>query len=110
MKKKTIALSLSLSLLLSAGVWADMKKPEYRVTDMKTHRVMFLEGIHHGHIVSHHRDMRYCHFKGDKITHLTTHRSGIITGVKDQGTTEVMMPSGRYMQYQYVTFKIKPMR
>ncbi|MFZ4077306.1 MAG: hypothetical protein ACOYKA_04895 [Legionellaceae bacterium] len=88
-----------------------MHGPDYKVTDMHHGQVKFLDGIDKGHKVSDDGDMKYghCYLKGDKITNLHTQKSGIIKGVKDQGTMDVMTPNGHTVRYQYVTFKVKPL-
>lgn len=101
------------------GVRHAMSGPDYLVTDKDTGLTKEFEGIDckhnhkHRHVISHHSDYMTMHKKemmGDKITNMRTHRSGIITGIKDQGTMEVMYPNGRSVQYQYVTFKVKPVK
>ena len=88
-----------------------MMEPDYVVTDKSDHKVKYLDGIENGRVVSdegnriHSKDC----LKGDKITNLKTQKSGIIKGVKDQGTMEVTMPNGKTVRYQYVTFKVKPL-
>lgn len=90
----------------------DGNKPDYMVRDKETHDVKFLDGVDKGHRVSHDGNMLYKHecMKGDKITNLHTNRSGIITGVKDHGTMDVMNKDGKVVRYQYVNFKIKPLK
>lgn len=111
------------SLAFSAGVWAnmdnmmldtnwmdDMYQPDYMVTDMDTHRVDYWDGVDKGHEVADDGAMhRYDCVKGDKLTNLHTNKSGIITGVKKQGTMDVMTKSGKTVRYQYVIFKVKPL-
>lgn len=89
----------------------DGNKPDYMVRDKDTHGVTFLDGVDKGHMVSDDGNMMYKHewMKGDKITNLHTNRSGIIKGVKDHGTMDVMTPNGKTVRYQYVNFKIKPL-
>jgi hypothetical protein len=89
----------------------DGNKPDYMVNDRDTRQVKFLDGVDKGKKVSDDGNMLYKHecMKGDKITNLNTKRSGIIKGVKDHGTMDVMMPSGKTVRYQYVNFKIKPL-
>ncbi|MDF1677653.1 MAG: hypothetical protein P1U32_03045 [Legionellaceae bacterium] len=86
--------------------------PEYMVTDADTHQVKFLDGVDKGHKVADDGSMmhNYDCMKGDKLTNLKTHKSGIIKGVKHQGTMDVMTPSGKTVRYQYVTFKVKPVK
>ena len=89
----------------------DGNKPDYMVRDRDTHQVTFLDGLDKGRVMSDDGNMQYKHecMKGDKITNLQTHKSGIIKGVKDHGTMDVMMPNGKTVRYQYVNFKIKPL-
>lgn len=89
----------------------DGNKPDYMVHDKDTHHVEFLDGVDKGHMVFDDGTMMYKHKcrKGDKITNLHTNRSGIIKGVKDHGTMDVMMPNGKTVRYQYVNYKIKPL-
>ncbi|MCH9717978.1 MAG: hypothetical protein K0U24_06375 [Gammaproteobacteria bacterium] len=87
-----------------------MYEPDYMVVDQVDHRVEYLDGVDKGQVVSDegnliHRDD--C-MKGDIITNLHTNKSGIITGVKRQGTMDVMKASGENVRYQYVVFKVKP--
>ena len=109
------------SFALSTAVWAtshdhlswDGKhEADYMVTDSMDHTVKFLDGIDKGHHVSDEGAMHHkmdC-MKGDKITNLHTNKSGIIKGVKHQGTVDVMTPDGKTVRYQYVTFKVKPVK
>ena len=92
--------------------WNDTThEADYLVTDKHHAKVMYLDGLDKGHKVSDWGDMqqRDCYLKGDTITNLHTHKSGVITGVKHQGTMDVMTPSGQTVRYNYVTFKVKPM-
>jgi|GEM_PF-1647773 len=90
----------------------DGNKPDYMVHDKYTHQVKFLDGVDQGRMVSDDGNMQYKHecLKGDKITNLNTNRSGIIKGVKDHGTMDVMMPNGKMVRYQYVNYKISPLK
>ncbi len=87
----------------------DGDKPDYMVHDKYTHQVKFLDGVDQGRMVSDDGSMQYKHecMKGDKITDLNTNRSGIIKGVKDHGTVDVMMPNGKTVRYQYVNYKVQ---
>lgn len=90
--------------------WQMMQGADYMVTDNITHQVKFLDGVDKGHKVADdgvHRHKWDC-MKGDHITNLHTHKSGMITGVKHKGTVDVMKPSGHSVRYQYVIFKVKP--
>lgn len=86
-----------------------IERDKYLVTQ-KHHKVMYLDGIKKGHMVS---DWGWKHDRtylvGDTITNLDTHRSGVITGVKHRGTMDVMTDTGQVVRYQYVTFKVKPL-
>ncbi|MDF1646719.1 MAG: hypothetical protein P1U61_07070 [Legionellaceae bacterium] len=113
------------SLTLSSGIWATsltdltmddwmmnkMNEAEYMVTDSSTDQVKYLDAVNKGHMVSDDGAMKHkfdC-MKGDKITNVQTHKSGIIKGVKHQGTMDVVTPNGKTVRYQYVTFKVKPL-
>lgn len=82
---------------------------EYLISDKYSDNVKIMDGIHNGHKVSSEGNMYVDHhmYKGDKITNLTTNRSGIIKGVKDHGTMDAMGANGKMVRYQYVTFKVK---
>lgn len=87
-----------------------MYEPDYMVVDHVDHRVEYLDGVDKGRMVSDEGNLRHrddC-MKGDRITNLHTNKSGIITGVKRQGTMDVMKASGENVRYQYVVFKVKP--
>ncbi len=89
-----------------------MPEPDYMVTDATMNTVKYLDGVEKGKEVSSEGNMMYsadC-WKGDTITDLKTHRSGVITGIKDQGTMDVVAPSGKTVRYQYVEFTIDPMK
>jgi len=112
------------ALGLSTGVWANMsfdtmnmddwsmKDPDYMVTDSINHTVKWLDGVDQGvpvaddGLVKHPLDC----MEGDTITNLHTHKSGIIKGIKHHGTMDVVMPSGKTVRYEYVTFKVKPIK
>lgn len=87
-----------------------MTEPVYIVTDKTTGTMYGLDGIKCGKVVSDHGNMVMHEQEviGDKITDTRTHRSGVITGIKSQGTMEVVHENGKTVRYQYVTFKIKP--
>jgi hypothetical protein len=84
---------------------------DYLVTDVHHNNSRVLDGINGGRVVYDKGDMMMPvhHFTGDKITNLTTKKSGIITGIKHQGTMDVTTANGKNVRYQYVTFKVKPM-
>ncbi|MCH9756236.1 MAG: hypothetical protein K0U37_03450 [Gammaproteobacteria bacterium] len=89
-----------------------MNDPEYLVTDKDNQKVKFLDGVDKGRMVSDDGAMRNsmdC-MKGDTITNLKTKKSGVIKGVKHQGTMDVVAPSGKTVRYQYVIFKVKPVK
>jgi len=94
------------SLVLSTGVFAGT---EYLVSDAHSDDVKILDGISHGVPVSSSGDMKVNSkvFRGDKITNLSTNKSGIITGIKHKGSMDVMGSNGKTVRYQYVTFKVK---
>ena len=68
-----------------------------------------MDGLKTGRKVCSKGNMKIDHnmYKGDKITDLTTQRSGMITGIKHHGTMDVMGDNGKITRYQYVTFKVK---
>ena len=82
---------------------------EYLVSDAYHDDVKYMDGIKGGHVVQSTGNMMVdpALYKGDKITNLTTNRSGTITGIKHQGTMDVMGTNGKTVRYQYVTFKVK---
>lgn len=88
-----------------------MRDADYLVTDSHHGKVMYLDGVDKCHKVNNvgHTNYNYNDLKGDKLTNLHTNKSGLITGVKDQGTMEVMKANGHTVQYNYVTFKVKPL-
>ena len=94
------------SLVFSTGVFAST---EYLVSDAHSNDVKIMDGISHGVHVSSSGDMMINskEYKGDKITNLSTNKSGIITGIKHQGSMDVMGSNGKTVRYQYVTFKVK---
>jgi hypothetical protein len=125
------------SLVLSAGVWAadpvsdlfettarvaatpihvwqtdGVSEPaDYMVTDATTNTVRYLDGVEQGREVSDQGNTMYdgdC-MKGDTITDLKTNKSGVITGIKEQGTMDVVAPSGNTVRYQYVEFYVNPL-
>lgn len=94
----------------SLGIRHAMSGPTYIVTDKWNGAMYELDGIKCGRVVSdkRHKVMNEDALKGDRITDMRTNRSGIITGIKDQGTMEVTHSNGKTVRYQYVTFKINP--
>ncbi len=94
----------------SLGMRHAMSGPVYIVTDKVTGAMYEMDGIKCGKVVSNKnaRVMDEDALMGDRITDMRTNRSGIITGIKDQGTMEVTHDNGKTVQYQYVTFKIRP--
>ncbi len=90
----------------------DMYEPDYMVVDKDTHHVTYLDGVDKGTEVSSEGNLPYrdgCR-KGDMITDLHTKRTGIITGVKRHGTMDVMKHNGKNVRYQYVIYKVKPVK
>jgi hypothetical protein len=89
--------------------WGEPWNPDYLVEDMKTDAWTYLDGVPMGTKVDDpsyiHKD--YSNYYGDKITDLHTKKSGIITGVKDQGTMDSVTSHGNTVRYEYVIFKIK---
>lgn len=83
--------------------------PEYMISNKHHHDVKWLDGVPHGQQACSKGNMKVDNhlYKGDKITDLTTHRSGTITGVKHHGTMDVMGTNGKVTRYQYITFKVK---
>lgn len=113
------ALSLSTSLWANSnmifdplGVGYAMSGPVYIVTDKVTGAMYEMDGIKCGKVISDngHMVMDEDAVMGDQITDMRTNKSGIITGIKDQGTMEVTHDNGKTVRYQYVTFKIKPVK
>ncbi len=94
----------------SLGMRHAMSGPVYIVTDEVTGAMYEMDGIKCGHVTSSdgNKVMNEDALKGDRITDMRTNRSGIITGIKDQGTMDVTHANGKTVRYQYVTFKIKP--
>lgn len=92
------------------GMHRVMSGPIYIVTDKDTGTMYEMDGIKCGKVVSEESNMVMGEEEliGDKITDTRTNRSGTITGIKEQGTMDVMRPNGKTVRYQYVTFKIKP--
>ena len=88
-----------------------MHGTEYLVSDKHSNDVKIMDGIKNGRHVSSEGNMivDYHMYKGDKITNLSTHRSGTITGIKHHGTMDTMGANGKIVRYQYVTFKVKPL-
>lgn len=82
----------------------------YIVTDTTSGAMYELDGIKCGNVVSTESNMVMDEEEliGDRITDTRTHRSGTITGIKEQGTMEVTHANGKTVRYQYVTFKINP--
>ncbi len=79
----------------------------YMVTDKYNNTVTYLDGVDHGTRVSSsgNKMVDSSSVHGDKITNLKTGHTGVITGIKHQGTMDVMTPNG-VQRYQYVTFKV----
>lgn len=92
------------------GVRHAMSGPVYIITDKMTGTMREMDGIKCGKVISDtgHMVVDEESVVGDTITDMRTHRSGVITGIKSQGTMEVTHKNGKTVQYQYVTFKIHP--
>jgi hypothetical protein len=92
------------------GVHHATSGPEYLIQDKCDGVVYEMDGIANGRVVSDEGNMMFTddEVMGDKITDMKTNRSGVITGIKEQGTMDVMTASGKTVRYQYVTFKVKP--
>lgn len=86
-----------------------MKTPEYLVTNTHQGKSMYLDGLNKGHEVTNQGYVNYDYndLNGNKITDLHTQKSGIIKGVKHQGTMDVMTANGHTVRYNYVVFKVK---
>ncbi len=96
--------------LSDLGMHHAMSGPTYIVTDKDTGTMYEMDGIKCGKVVSDESSMVMDEDEliGDQITDMRTNRSGTITGIKEQGTMEVMHANGKTVRYQYVTFKIHP--
>ena len=88
-----------------------MNEPDYRIVDQADH-VRYLDRVEGGHAVSAEGNKMYSDdcLKGEVLTDLKTNRSGMITGVKNQGTMEVTTDEGNTVRYQYVNFKVAPVK
>ncbi|MDX2346871.1 MAG: hypothetical protein QNK11_08390 [Legionella sp.] len=88
-----------------------MYAPDYKVVDSVDHRVEYLDGVDKGYRVSNDGALKKldCR-KGDTITDLHSQRSGVITGVKRHGTMDVTTSNGNNVRYQYVVYKVKPVK
>lgn len=115
---KTVTEPVGDTLQMTKGVWDASWEmngphdPEYMVTDKDSQMVKYLDGLDKGNKVSDQGGMlkgKDC-LMGDTITNLHTKRSGVITGVKDSGTMDVMAPSGKTVRYEYIIYKVKPMK
>jgi hypothetical protein len=88
--------------------WNDWH-PDYLLEDKDTGYQAYLDGVDYGTKLDDpsyiHKD--YSHYYGDRLTDLRTHHSGTITGVKDQGTMDVLSSKGNMVRYEYVVFKVK---
>jgi hypothetical protein len=87
--------------------WGETWNPDYLVEDTKSDAWTYLDGIAEGVKVDDpsYVEKDYSGYYGDKITNLHTSKSGIITGVADQGTMDSMTPRGNMVRYEYVIFK-----
>lgn len=89
--------------------WGEPWHPDYLLEDMTTGSTTRLDGLDKGMKLddSYYITKDYSHFHGDKLTNPNSGKSGIITGVKDQGTMDVMSRHGNWVRYEYVVFKVK---
>lgn len=92
------------------GMHHQMSSPVYIITDKESGNNYEMDGVKCGKIVSHESGMVINEEEliGDKITDVRTNNSGVITGIKEQGTMDVTHANGKTVRYQYVTFKIHP--
>jgi hypothetical protein len=94
--------------VVTLGHWHHNNWADYLLTDKDTGEHTLLDGVSDG--VSAPTDsLRYNYSDtiGDTLTDLRTNRTGVITGVKEQGTMDVMGHHGKVTRYQYVIFKVK---
>jgi hypothetical protein len=93
--------------VVSVGNWHPNDYADYLLTDKDTSSQMLLDGVSDGVTVPT-DSLRYDYSDtvGDHITNLNTQKSGVITGVKEQGTMDVMGHHGKVTRYQYVVFKV----
>ncbi|NBX85219.1 MAG: hypothetical protein EBQ95_06405 [Gammaproteobacteria bacterium] len=91
--------------------WMDMESKHkcYKVEDMNTGRMMYLDRVGHGVSVISHGQMtnNLDDLVGWKITCLKTGKTGIITGVKHRGLRDVKSSDKHMTRYEYVVFKVK---
>ena len=97
--------------VLTVGHWHHMHHnhwTDYLLTDKDTGSHTLLDSIPDGVTVPT-DSLRYNYDDtiGDTLTKLKCDRSGVITGVKEQGTMDVMGHAGKVTRYQYVVFKVK---
>lgn len=94
--------------VVTVGHWHHDKWADYLLTDKDTGNRTLLEGVPEGVATpGDYFEHDYSNTVGDTLTDLRTNRSGIITGVKEQGTMDVMGNHGKVTRYQYVVFKVK---
>ena len=96
---------LDTTLMTGLGSW----KPDYLLEERTTGDRTYLDGVDSGVKIDDPSFMNkdYSMYNGDKLTDLRTHESGIITGVHDQGTMDVLKSNGKMTRYEYVVFKVK---
>ena len=100
--------------IVTVGHWHRMhhnRWTDYLLTDKDTGSHTLLDSIPDGVTVPT-DSLRYNYDDtiGDTLTKLKCNRSGVITGVKEQGTMDVIGRSGKATRYQYVVFKVKPVK
>lgn len=89
--------------------WGHAWQPDYLLEDKDTGFHSYLDGVDLGTKID---DPSYIYkdysgYYGDRLTDLRTKKTGVITGVHDEGTMDVLRPSGKMMRYEYVIFKVK---
>jgi hypothetical protein len=91
--------------------WMDMESKHkcYKVENMKTGRMMYLDRVGNGVRVMGHGQMTHNldELVGWKITCLKTGKTGIIVGVKHRGLRDVKSSDKHITRYEYVVFKVK---
>ena len=103
--------------IVTVGHWHRMhhmhhnRWTDYLLTDKDTGSHTLLDSVPDGVTVPT-DSLRYNYDDtiGDTLTKLKCDRSGVITGVKEQGTMDVIGRSGKATRYQYVVFKVKPVK
>lgn len=92
--------------------WGHPAQSDYLLEDTTTGTTTGLDGLDNGMKIhdNSYINKNYSYFYGDQLTNRQTGKSGIITTVKDQGTMDVMSPNGNWVRYEYVVFKVKPVK